>query len=266
MVTYELEIDERTCYITDCNDALNSGPFIFWPLDPVNDDDWENVGKMVHFLVPNSNFTLIGFKVNAWDYEMGPWETNALGGRKLGGGADNVLNWLVSSCIPELEKKLSVAYILSEAWENEENPIVEEEGWYREYYIGGYSLAGLFGLWAYLESCVFSGVVSASGSLWYPGFRDYIAGHELIDETKVYLSLGNKEEKSKDKTLASVGYITREMSVFFNHAVKDGVLKDFKYEIEEGNHFKQPQIRLAKGIAWLLDSNVDLLSAKDLEN
>ncbi len=256
MVTYELEIEGRELYIADCNNELNSGPFVFWPLDPVEDESWENVANLVHEMTPDKEFTLIGFKVNAWDYEMSPWPAEVFKGRKFEGGGESVLEWLVNSCIPELEKKLNVAYILSEAWSMTEDTPKEQEEWYRDYYIAGYSLAGLFSLWTYFESCVFSGVASASGSLWYPGFIEYASKHELIDDTKIYLSLGNKEEKSKNRLMASVGDITRQLSVLFNHAAKEGTLLDFKYEIEEGNHFNNPQLRLAKGIAWLLDSNV----------
>lgn len=256
MVTYELEIEGRSLFVADCNNDINSGPFIFWPLDPVEDENWENVANLVHEMVPEADFTLFGFKVNVWDYEMSPWPAEVFKGRKFEGGGKNVLDWLCNACIPELEKKLNVAYILSEAWDNIEDNPKEKEEWYRDYYIAGYSLAGLFSVWAYLESCIFSGVCSASGSLWYPGFIDYVAKHELIDDTKIYLSLGKEEEKTKNKLMSSVGDITRELSVLFSHAVKEGTLKDFRYEIEEGNHFNQPQLRLAKGIAWLLNPNI----------
>ena len=44
--------------------------------------------------------------------------------------------------------------------------------------IAGYSLAGLFALWAAWNSGYFRRVASVSGSLWYPGFTDYIRNNE----------------------------------------------------------------------------------------
>jgi predicted alpha/beta superfamily hydrolase len=259
MVTYELEIDEKMCYVADCNDAINSGPFIFWPLDPVEDENWSEVAVLVHEMVPEIAFTIIGFKVDSWDFEMSPWTANdVFKGRKFEGGGKITLDWLVNSLMPEIEKKFNTAFILSEVWDTDKDLEVEKEEWYRTYYIAGYSLAGLFSLWTYYESCLFSGVCSASGSLWFPGVKKYVSEHELIDDTKIYLSLGDREEKSKNKVLASVGNTTRELSVYFGHAVKEGILADFKYEVEKGNHFNNPQFRLAKGIAWLLDSSISL--------
>ena len=44
----------------------------------------------------------------------------------------------------------------------------------RTYYIGGYSLAGLFSLWAAYQTDVFSGFAAASPSVWFPGFIEYM--------------------------------------------------------------------------------------------
>ena len=66
----------------------------------------------------------------------------------------------------------------------------------RTYYIGGYSLAGLFSLWAAYQTDVFSGIAAASPSVWFPGFIEYMKEHEIKSET-VYLSLGDREEKTR---------------------------------------------------------------------
>lgn len=73
----------------------------------------------------------------------------------------------------------------------------------------GYSLAGLFALWAAYESDVFSGIICCSGSLWFPDWDHYVRNHVIQSKCSVYLSLGGKEEKAKNKVMAAVGDRTR---------------------------------------------------------
>jgi predicted alpha/beta superfamily hydrolase len=49
----------------------------------------------------------------------------------------------------------------------------------KTYIIGGYSLAGLFALWASTRTDLFFGVAAASPSVWFPGFIDYMADHSV---------------------------------------------------------------------------------------
>ena len=58
--------------------------------------------------------------------------------------------------------------------------------------IGGYSLAGLFSLWALSQDAGFAGVASCSGSLWYPGWAEYAAQARYPQGSCVYLSLGER--------------------------------------------------------------------------
>ena len=44
--------------------------------------------------------------------------------------------------------------------------------------IAGYSLAGLFALYAIYQTDLFSRVGSMSGSLWFPSMKEYIFSHE----------------------------------------------------------------------------------------
>ena len=62
----------------------------------------------------------------------------------------------------------------------------------KTYYIGGYSLAGLFALWTAYQTDIFKGV-AASPSVWFPGFAEYMKKNEIKTDT-VYLSLGDGEE------------------------------------------------------------------------
>ena len=116
-------------------------------------------------------------------------------------------------------------------------------------FIGGYSLAGLFALWAAYREDSFEGVAAASQSVWFPGFVDK-AERERILTKKVYLSLGNKEEKTKNPTMAQVGNCIRKQQELLAAQGINTIL-----EWNPGNHFQHSDERTAKGFAWLINQN-----------
>ena len=64
--------------------------------------------------------------------------------------------------------------------------------------IAGYSLAGLFALWAVFEADTFDRAASVSGSLWYDGFLEHMNTSILRDGVeRVYLSLGDGEKNTR---------------------------------------------------------------------
>ena len=65
----------------------------------------------------------------------------------------------------------------------------------------------------------------------------------------VYLSLGDKEEKARNPVLASVGDRIREAYLLLKDRGLNCIL-----EWNEGNHFKDPDLRTAKAFAWVLSS------------
>ena len=115
-----------------------------------------------------------------------------------------------------------------------------------QYVLGGYSLGGLFALWAAYQSDAFSGVAAVSPSVWFPGFADYTLSHTLRTGL-VYLSLGDREEKTGNPVMAAVGDRIRE---YHAHLQAQGV--PCCLEWNEGNHFRNPDQRTAKGFAWIL--------------
>jgi hypothetical protein len=64
----------------------------------------------------------------------------------------------------------------------------------------------------------------------------------------VYLSLGDREEKTRNPVMAQVGNAIREAEAMFAEAGKECTL-----EWNKGNHFKDPDLRTAKGFAWLMN-------------
>lgn len=111
---------------------------------------------------------------------MAPWVGPEAfkNGKPFSGGADDYLRLLVEEILPKAEKQLSSPPALRG--------------------IIGYSLAGLFGLYTIYQTDVFSRVGCMSGSLWFPGFKEYIFSRSPKRRLDcMYFSLGNKEAKPR---------------------------------------------------------------------
>lgn len=62
-------------------------------------------------------------------------------------------------------------------------------------------MAGLFTLWAAYQTDAFAGVAAASPSICFPDFLQYMKEHDIRTES-VYLSLGDREEKTRNLVMA----------------------------------------------------------------
>lgn len=114
--------------------------------------------------------------------------------------------------------------------------------------VAGYSLAGLFATWTALNSSAFSRIASASGSLWYPDFAHFATETPLARPIDcAYFSLGSKEAKTPSRLLRNVATGTDEVVAAFR---SKGVPTQF--ESNPGNHFKEPALRMARGITWAI--------------
>lgn len=195
-------------------------------IQPVDDHDLEGIENEFAAIINSCNrsFRLIAVRIDHWNIDLSPWEAPAVFGKEnFGNGALETLGKLLKLCSDKS----------------------------RTYYIGGYSLAGLFALWAAYQTDVFKGVAAASPSVWFPGFAEYMRKNEIKTDT-VYLSLGGREEKARNPVMAAVGDRIRETYVL----LKDRGLNCF-LEWNEGNHFKDPDLRTAKAFAWVLRSGSD---------
>lgn len=190
-------------------------------VQPVDEHDMENLEKEISLISEYSgkDFYLIAVKIHDWNFELSPWNAPAVFGKEdFGDGASDTLKEILELC-NDVSKK---------------------------YYIGGYSLAGLFSLWASYQTDLFCGVAAASPSIWFPGFTDYMKDNEPRCD-KVYLSLGNKEEKAKNPVMATVGERIKVAYEVLQEKKVDCIL-----EWNEGSHFKDADIRTAKAFAWVL--------------
>ena len=175
-------------------------------------------------------FTLVAISDLDWNQDMAPWDSPAAfkNGEPFTGGADDYLRLLVEEIISRAEKELPVP----PAWRG----------------IAGYSLAGLFALYAIYQTDVFSRVGCMSGSLWFPGFKEYVLSHEPKRWPDcIYFSLGDKEAKTRNPVLKTVQEKTEEIQTFYQNKGIDTV-----FRLNPGNHFVQGIERTVAGIHWLL--------------
>ena len=99
-----------------------------------------------------------------------------------------------------------------------------------------------------------------SPSVWFPGWIEYAEDNSVKAE-KVYLSLGDKEEKTRNPVMKMVGdNIRRQIELLEG----DPHCLDCVLEMNQGNHFKEPDLRTAKGFAWLLAEKNTSDNAKPL--
>ena len=60
-------------------------------------------------------------------------------------------------------------------------------------------------MYALCNTDAFSRAASVSGSLWFPGFKEYVLSHPPIHRPDcVYFSLGDRESKTRNPVLQTV--------------------------------------------------------------
>jgi len=176
------------------------------------------------------SFPLLCINNLEWQKDMCPWDSPALINTEKDfiGGADEYLSLLEKEIIPKAVE------------------IHGEEPCY--YALAGYSLAGLFALYAGYRSSLFSRIASVSGSLWYPDFVSFAKEKKMLSKAeRLYLSLGTEEAKTKHAVLSTIERKTREL---VEHYQSSGYCVNF--EQNPGNHFCEVEQRIEKAIRWIM--------------
>ena len=180
-----------------------------------------------------SGFNLVTISGLHWNQELSPWpvETVVSKNDRFTGGAPGLLPVIVEQVVPAVEKLL------------DEPPVWR--------CLAGYSMAGLFAVWAAHHTNLFTRILSASGSMWYPGWLEFAQEHvPEVPLPGVYLSVGEQESTSRNAVLQTVGERTRALADMF---ASRGM--NVRFELNPGNHFKNPPLRVVKGIKWLLENS-----------
>ena len=202
-------------------------------IQPVDENDISVLDNEVKHIEENTdrNFSLVAFKIEDWNSELTPWEMPLLRGKgNFGDGATGTLEFIKNDLIPALSECINTG----------NNGI--------KYILGGYSLAGLFSLWSGYQTDIFEGIAAVSPSVWYKKWIEYVEAEKPLSE-KIYLSLGDTEEKTKHQILSKIGdNIRKQHEILENSGNVKTVL-----EWNEGNHFKNPDIRTAKGFLWVMN-------------
>ena len=148
----------------------------------------EQLFREVCGLVPDCRCVLAEFGEIDWDRDYSPWEASS-GGRHFSGGAERLIAFL-PDFTAELEKRF---------------------GRFGSVYLCGYSLGGLFALYAdaLWDEPRLCGAASCSGSTWFPGWLEFQRLHPL--RGRIFLSLGGKEKNSPDPLMAQVEQTTMEV-------------------------------------------------------
>ena len=197
----------------------------------VDDHDLEVIENEVSYIEKLSGgqcFDLKAIRVDNWNDDLSPWAAPAvIGNEEFGGGAKETLEFVLGKIVPTPEE-------------------INTRG-IKRVFIGGYSLAALFALWAGYQTDVFDGIAAASPSVWFPHFTEYMRENEIHTDA-VYLSLGDREERTRNPVMSKVGASIREANDLL---ATSGV--DCNLEWNKGNHFKDPDLRAAKAFAWLMN-------------
>ena len=177
-----------------------------------------------------NKFHLVTIENVDWNRDLSPWAAESVVTKNDGftGQGSDFLNWMLSNVVPLVEQELEGEQHLS--------------------YIAGYSMAGLFALWSLYQTEFFQGAVCASGSLWFPEFEAFATLNELkLNPNRIYLSLGDRESFGRNSFLKKTETVYRHIA---DSLTSKG--NQVFFEMNPGNHFQDVDLRLAKGITWIL--------------
>lgn len=220
---------EKKTFVSDgrtvCLYSAEAPQILF--LQPVDAHDASLLGRQIEAMQGCAlPFALAAFQVEDWNRDLSPWEAPPVFGKTpFCGGAEETLRFVTDRLLPDLKSRLSLRTAVRLC-------------------IGGYSLAGLFALWAASQTAAFSGAAAASPSVWFPGWIEYSKAHPLL-AAHVYLSLGDREARTKNPVIARVADCIWEQYALLQpgHTVT--------LEWNPGNHFQEPELRTAKAFYWL---------------
>lgn len=174
-------------------------------------------------------FQLVSISQLAWDEDLSPWPSEPVVSQEdhFTGEADAYCDWIRKKVLPIVRGELP------------ESPYL---------IIAGYSMGGLFAVYAPYVTDMFARCVCASGSVWYPNFLEYAKRTPFIRKPDaVYFSIGNQESKSSNSYLRTTQDHMEQLAALYD---SEGIHTIF--ELNPGNHYQNAPQRMAKGIAWTL--------------
>ena len=202
--------------------------------------------------------SLVNVRVDLWEENFSPWCAPRVfaKGPNFGDGGQKTLDTLINQVIPWTESELT------------------EPPAYRV--LVGYSLAGLFSLWAGVSQQVargcqpddvlsqsgpssqpyavpaptFQRIGAVSGSFWFPGLLDYVdqqLNGGAVGLTHAYLSLGDREARTPNPQIM---HVRENAELLASKLQNAGIISTF--ELNRGNHFQNVEGRMQKALDWLI--------------
>ena len=230
MTKKEYTLSDRTCFLYQDEAATHL------LIQPIDEHDLEALDQEVEAIKELSDkpFSLVAFMIKDWNQELTPWVAPPIFGKTpFGDGAEKTLEFITNQLLPKVQE--NIPHLI----------------------LGGYSLAGLFALWAGYQTDKLEGIAAASPSVWYPQWIDYASENKPLAKS-VYLSLGDKEEKAKNPVMAQVGNAIRKQHELLTEQEINTLL-----EWNAGNHFVDSDKRMAKGFAWAIKSLLYVILATE---
>ena len=198
-------------------------------VQPLGEHEQETLALEAEYIASNAMipFALAAFEIGDWERDLMPWGDPAVSKRpEAGSGAADTLGYLLEELLVWLKGPYGGL------------PVV----------LGGYSLAGLFSLWAARETHIFTGIAAASPSVWIQGWPEYAESHPC-NAKQVYLSLGEREEKTRNRAIAQVGQRIRNEYALLKRQLGG---ENCILEWNAGGHFVDSHLRTARAFIWNL--------------
>lgn len=211
--------------IFDCGQP--NAPIVY--LHEIGEEKDSLLSLFKNYNIPSFSLVLIQVPEKLWNEILSPWPTPKKFPKylKCQGKAEEYLPILLYQIIPKVHELIPT---------------------FGDQVLIGYSLAGLFSLWAACKCNTFKGIGAVSGSFWYPNFEEWFFKHLPSPlPITVYFSSSVKECQSKNPYLAPLQPTIEKIEKYLS---EQGVRTIF--EINEGNHFQNPTQRLMIGLIWTL--------------
>lgn len=194
-----------------------------------------------------TGFAMVFFDCVEWARALMPWADDAVSrDAEVGRHAPDTLRFIEHTLLPWLRERFGALSCI----------------------IGGYSLGGLFALWAARNTDAFAAVAAASPSLWINGWGEYAAAHPILSpqattqhstlniqhsksrSSAIHLSLGDREEHCRNQRMKHIGDCVRA-----EHALLCQQLSPTAVTLRwhEGGHFGAEAERTAEAFAWCIE-------------
>lgn len=189
----------------------------------------DGISREVEALAASSTkgFAIVFFDTVEWAKALMPWQDEAVSrNEEVGTHAQDTLIYIEENLVPWLHERFGKL------------PCI----------IGGYSLGGLFALWAARQSAAFCAVAAASPSLWIKGWADF-ADNRSLNAQLAYVSLGDREEHCRNQRMARIGDCVRHEHLTLANQIGSSATT---LEWNSGGHFGEEAERTAKAFEWCI--------------